>query len=365
VRQLRPDVVENRKKRLLQWVIHRYIKTSAPVASQTVSEAGGMDLSSATIRNVLKELEEGGYLEQPHTSAGRVPTDKGYRFYVDYLMDVQRLAAEEKARIESQYASRTEELDHLLSETSKLLSHASHSAGLVLSPKMEKQVLKRLELVPMGGKQILAVVVTQAGLIRHWPIKLSVMPTAAQINRLNRFLNEHMKSKSISEVRAAVQEKMERAERELRDLGGLAKQLLDEVAWVEEPGELYMEGTTRILAHPEDLGGMDDIQSLIQVIEGKKMLARVLERELEEHSKAPSAKTGKKSAVRVRIGKENALPALRNMSLITTAYTLGDQVVGVLGILGAKRMEYSRMMGLVDLVSRQVSETLRSWDSER
>src|SRR5262245_58788876 len=151
MRQLSPKVVEDRKKRLLQWVIHRYIKSSAPIASQVIAESAGLDLSSASIRNLLQELEDEGYLHQPHTSAGRVPTDKGYRFFVDYLTDIQRLASDEKHRIERQYRQRVEEMDHLLAETSKLLSHVSRSAGLVLSPKMDKHSLKRLELLPIGG----------------------------------------------------------------------------------------------------------------------------------------------------------------------------------------------------------------------
>src|SRR5687768_7389187 len=141
MRQLDPKVVQDRKKKLLQWIIHSYIKTSRPIASQEISEESGLDLSSASIRNLLKELEDEGYLQQPHTSAGRAPTDKGYRFYVDYVTQIQRLAAEEKERIEGEYARRVAEIDQLLSMTSRVLSHVSKSAGLVLSPKMEKQFL--------------------------------------------------------------------------------------------------------------------------------------------------------------------------------------------------------------------------------
>src|SRR5579862_6077401 len=139
MRQLDPQVVQERKRKLLQWVIHSYIKTSRPIASQDISQESGLGLSSASIRSVLKELEDEGYLHQPHTSAGRVPTDKGYRFYVDYLSGVQRLASQEKEHIEREYSTRMAEMDNLLAQTSRLLSHVSHSAGLVLSPKVEKQ----------------------------------------------------------------------------------------------------------------------------------------------------------------------------------------------------------------------------------
>lgn len=361
MRQLKPGVAEERKKKLLQWVIHRYIKTSVPVASQSIAEESRMGLSSASIRNLLKELEDEGYLVQPHTSAGRVPSDKGYRFYVDYLIGVQRLAAEEKERIERQYSNRVDELDRLLSETSKLLSHVSHSAGLVLSPKMEKHSLRRLELIPIGGSQVLAVVVTQAGLIRHLPIKLPSPPTAEQINRLNRFLNDHIQAKSIREVQKAVQERVEQAERELRALGELANGLLSEIATVQPDEELFLDGTTQMLAHPEDLGDLKQIQSLISVLEGKQALADLLRKELEEEMPDPSAQTG---LVQVRIGAENLLPQLRNVSLVTATYRVDDRIVGVLGIMGSKRMDYKRMMSLVNHVSDMVSRTMESWKKE-
>lgn len=357
MRQLSPKVVEERKKRLLQWVIHRYIKSSAPIASQEIAKEAGLGLSSASIRNVLQELEEEGYLHQPHTSSGRVPTDKGYRFYVDYLIGVQRLASQEKEKIEQQYHQRSEEMDRLLLETSKLLSHVSRSAGLVLSPKLEKHSLKRLEILPIGGKQALAVLVTESGLIRHWPIKLGFVPTARQLERLNRFLNENIQSKSIRDVRSAIQSKLHEAQREIEELDAFASVLLDGMSLTDDPGELYLEGTTKILAHPEELGDLREIQSLMQVIDGKRALAELLQREMEGAG-------SESSKVQVRIGRENDLPALRNMSLVTTTYRFKNQVVGVLGVLGTKRMEYSKMMGLVNEVSAVVSRALESFVSD-
>ncbi len=357
MRQLDPRVVEKRKRRLLQWVIHSYIKSSKPIASQDISEEAGLGLSSASIRNLLKELEDEGFLQQPHTSAGRIPTDKGYRFYVDYVTRLQRLAAEEKARIESEYASRVAEMDNILSQTSRLLSHVSHSAGLVLSPKMEKQHLKRLELIPLGGKQVLAVLVTQAGLVRHWPINLSFAPTASRVNMLNRFLNDHIQGKSIQEVQQSVEARIEQASREIQELGDLAGRLLKEMADFAQPAELYLDGTTNILAHPEEIGDPREMQSLIRVIEEKQALAEVLQRIVEESpEKGPRAM--------VRIGGETRRTELKNLSLVAATYRLNGEVIGVLGILGTKRMEYSRMMSLVSHVSEIVSRSLEHWSEE-
>jgi heat-inducible transcriptional repressor len=361
MRQLDPTVAAERKRRVLQWVVHHYIETSRPIASSSIAEAGGLELSSATIRNILKELEDEGFLQQPHTSAGRIPTDRGYRMYVDYLHDVQRLASNEKASIERQYGNRLEELDRLLLQTSKVLSHLSHKTGLVLSPDFDRQTLKRLELIPLGHKQVLAIVVTQTGQVRHWPIQLSFDPSADRLNVLNRFLNDHVLGRSISEVRRTLTERIETAERELRELHTLASQLLEEIDHAEAPEKLFLDGTVSLVDDSAELGDIADIQSLMRVMEERKVIARLLQDEVQTAASDPDAES---KAVQVRIGEENAIPELKNLSLVTTVYRVGGRPVGALGVLGGKRMEYSRMMSLVDYVGRVVSRTLEQWEDD-
>lgn len=355
MRQLKPEVVEQRKKSLLQWVIHYYVKTSKPVSSAVIAEEGKFDLSSATIRNILQELENEGYLAQPHTSSGREPTDKGYRFYVDYLIDVQRMAAEEKQRLESQYHTRTGELDILLSETSKLLSKVSHGAGLVLSPQAKSQHLKRLELIHLGGKSVLGILVTEAGLIRHWPIHLHFAPTARQINLLNRFLNDTIRGQSLHKVQEVVMARLRQMEAEFRDLNLLAGELLREVSLVAAPEALFVEGAANILDQAEEIGDLQSVQSLMRVIGEKSRLAGLMESQL-------SAEAGSRPIV--RIGRESGIPELQGLSLVTHVYRRGDEVVGVLGVLGTKRMEYSRMMALVESMGDIVSRRLMSWEED-
>jgi len=359
MRQLKPEVVQERKRHLLQWIVHYYIKTSRPVSSQLIAEEAGLDLSSATIRSILQELENDGFLHQAHTSAGREPTDKGYRFFVDYLSDVQRLASGEKQNIEEQYKSRIEELDTLLSETSRLLSRVSHSAGIVLSPHMQRQAIKRLELIPLGGRNVLGVLVTDSGLVRHWPIALAFAPSARQVNVLNRFLNEHVRGCSVDEAQKTVMSKLSQMEREFQELTSLAGELLTEVGRVVSPESLYVDGAENILSNAEQFGDLKTVQSLMKVIGDKSRLAGLMEGEL----KAPREGKGI-SRVRVRIGAESGLPELQSASLVTHVYRHGDQVLGVLGVLGSKRMEYSKMMGLVDYVGRLVEARLREWDLE-
>lgn len=359
MRQLKPEVVEQRKRHLLQWIVHYFIKTSKPVSSGLIAEEAGLDLSSATIRSILQELENEGYLAQPHTSAGREPTDKGYRFFVDYLSDVQRLAVGEKERIEEQYARRTGELDTLLAETSRLLSRVSNSAGIVLSPQTLKQTLRRLELVPLGGRNVLGVMITDSGLVRHWPFQLAFAPSARQLTALNNFLNEEIRGCPVDKVPAQVMAKLGKMEREFQTMADLAGELMKEIGLVSAPESLYIEGADNILSHAEQFGDLKAVQSLMRVIGEKERLAEVLEREMHE-----SGKQNLPSRVRVRIGEEAGLPELKTASLVTHVYRRGDRIVGVLGVLGSKRMEYSKMMGLVDYVGQLVEARLREWDEE-
>jgi len=363
MRQLKPEVVETRKKNLLQWAVHYYIKHSRPVSSAVVAEEAGLGLSPATIRNILQELEDEGFLRQPHTSSGREPTDRGYRFFVDYIIDLQRLASDEKERIERQYRDRVEEMDTLLAETSKLLSKVSRGAGLVLSPQMRDQTLRRLELIPLSGKSVLAILVTEAGLVRHWPIRLGFAPTARQINVLNRFLNDTIRGCSVRDAQAMVMAQLRQMEGEFRQLTTLADDLLREVGRVITPESLYVEGADNILSYAEDIGDIATVQALMRVFNEKRRLAGLLEHELDLKRRA-DREGAAKPRPHVSIGVESGLPELKDLSLVTTTYKYNDRVVGVLGILGSKRMEYSRMMSLVDYLSGIVSRKLCAWEEE-
>jgi heat-inducible transcriptional repressor len=359
MRQLKPEVIQERKRHLLQWIVHYYIKTSKPVSSGLIAEESGLDLSSATIRSILQDLEDEGYLLQPHSSSGREPSDKGYRFFVDYLSDIQRVAATEKERIEGQYRQRTGELDALLIETSRLLSRVSHGAGIVLSPQTKRQTLKRLELISLGGRNVLGVMVTDAGLVRHWPVHIGFTPTSRQLLALNNFLNEHVKGVPVERVPAAVAAKIGALEREFRELADLAGEFVRDVSRMSAPDSLYIEGADNILSQADQFGDLKAVQSLMRVIGEKERLAEILEREVRD-----AGQENLPARVRVRIGEEAGLPELKAASLVTHVYRRGDRVVGVLGILGSKRMEYSRMMGLVDYVGRLVESRLQEWDEE-
>jgi heat-inducible transcriptional repressor len=325
-----------------------------------IAEQSGIKLSSATIRNILQELEDEGYLKQPHSSAGREPTDKGYRFYVDYLMGIQHLAATEKEKIEKEYGGRVAELDTLLVETSKLLSKVSNGTGLVFSAPTQDRTLRRLELVPMGGPNILGLLVSEAGFVRHWPIRLSFEPTERQLGFINRFLNERVRGLRLKDVQATILEELRQMEADFNSLHSLVSGLFDHVSLMEEPDTLYVGGADHILVHSSEIGNLDMIQRLMRMLTEKRAFAELLEQEMVSEIEPSSSR--ELSRPRVRIGDESGIPELAGLSLITQTYNYRGQPVGVLGILGSKRMEYPRMMSLVDYLSERLSSYLKTWE---
>lgn len=346
MRTLHPETLENRKRKLLQAVIYQYVRTAKPVGSHVIVDKFNFGLSSATVRNLLADLEKEGYLVQPHTSAGRIPTDKGYRFYVDSLMEIQALASAEEEKIRKEYAVRTKELEGLMVSTSRMLSAMSHYTGMVLSPRMDKTLLRHLQLVPLGGQQVLVVVVSKTGLIRHRVVELSRPIPASQLGAISSVLNERLGGLPLSEVRTQILDHIEAAEREQSETFDIAKELAREAFDLRSPEpELYVEGKENILSFP-DFGDYQQLSNLLRVVEQKNLLAAVLETAM------------KKDGLSVKIGSENKRPELRNVSLVSSTYKVGDNTVGILGILGPRHMEYGRMIALVEGVTKMVNQML-------
>jgi len=347
MRTLNPRTNEDRKRKLLQAVIFHYVRTGKPVGSQVIVDKYNFGLSSATVRTLLLQLEKDGYLEQPHTSAGRVPTDRGYRFYVDTLVEVQTLASAEEERIHKEYAARTKELEDLMVSTSQMLSSMSKYTGVVLSPRLDKSLLRRLQLIPLGGTQVLAVIVSQNGFIRHRVVTLNHPISAERLSDISTMLSEKLTGLPLADVRTQILHHIETAEHERGETFSLAKELATEMFELQNSdAQLYVDGRENLFSLPELNDDYDQMSSLLRVIEQKSLLTSALERAM------------KKQGLSVKIGAENNRPELRSVSLVSSTYKVGELTVGALGILGPKRMEYGRMIALVEGVSRIVNQML-------
>ncbi|MBI2118079.1 MAG: heat-inducible transcription repressor HrcA [Elusimicrobia bacterium] len=380
MRALNQEEIEERKKKVLQYVIHEHIRTGKPVGSHSISNTSRLGLSSASIRHTLFELEKSGMIAQPHASAGRIPTDKGYRLYVDSLVEMQRLAVQEQVRIQTEYEARIKEIEDFMSQTSRMLSTLSHYTGFVMTPKWEKNIFSCLELVPITSKRVLCAMITESGMAKHFTINTQIEIPREHLRKIARIINQNFQGSTLENVKLKLVECLENLQEETKEIFSLAREIGEEIKKFSS-GEIYLEGAGNILSLP-DFSGTADLQNLLKVIEEKQILTNILENEILEDQKSQNSKEQIKTKnlnerlqtksehleskkirrVHVRIGSENLNKALQNLSVISSTYQLADKTVGVLGILGPKRMEYPKMISLVDYISQMVNKMLKELD---
>ena len=336
--------LNDRSKQILEAIIEDYIATAEPVGSQTITRRHPMQLSPATVRNVMADLEEMGFLASPHTSAGRVPTDKAYRFYVDSLLEVRRVAREEREEIRRRCQLAGRDVGSVLKETSRLLSSVSHYTGIVAAPRFASNVFRHIEFVKLGGKRLLAVLVSRNGTVQNKIIETEAEFDGGELVRMANYLNELLAGLTIGQVRQRILEEMEnektRYDMLMSRALALSQQTLD-----ENGAELFIEGQANILEQPEfaDLARMKEIY---RTFEEKGQLLGILDRCLD----APG--------VHIFIGSESPLGQLAGMSLITSTYMTGKNTMGVLGVVGPTRMGYAKVIPIVDYTARLVSKLL-------
>ena len=346
-----------RRNSLLQAVILEYIRTASPVASSTVSKMDGMELSSATIRNFFHELEEEGFLTHPHTSAGRTPTDKGYRYYVDYLLNLQGLLEEEQKKIEQEYERRLGEIESVLSRTSRMLAYLSHHAGFVLRPKMEMSTLQRIELIACDEGHVLVVLVAKNGLVRYRLVRAPRSLPEEELRRMSRWINKRFHGKNLKDLCLGFSdEAMDDLIEESAHLRETLKIFVEPVsAMAEEQAseEILIEGTNNVLSSPELAGASTSLRRLAETLEDREEMFTLLKKEILRVE--PKSKKG----ISVVIGHEASAPELKELSLVARTFEADNHTVGVLGILGPKRMEYGRMVSLVEAIHGALEKAIR------
>lgn len=363
MRVLKPEVAQDRKDKILNWVVYNYVSTGRPVSSELIAEEGRFNVSSATIRNILKELETEGYLVQPHTSGGRVPSDKGYRSYVDNIQRLQFMAATEKERLENDYDRRVEQLDGFLKHTSRMLADMSKWAGFVMSADVDLDSVKRLDLLSMGPKSVLSVMFAHSGLIKHAAFSLEHAADKAAVKSLSVRLNKRLKDLPISDLPQVIFKEFLHKEKD-KGLEELLKKLVEYFRGLSKSEDaLYLEGLSRIFSNLEG-GSVEDMRDIARLLEEKERFSALLRERLRDCSLKTRAlaEPGKRHIVDVTIGSENSIKEFRNFSLVSSSYCMNDKAVGLVGILGYKRMEYPRMISLVDTVSSMMEDMLGEWE---
>ena len=334
------ETLDSRSREVLVAVIAEYVRTAEPVGSRAVARRHLSSLSPATIRNVMSDLEETGYLTHPHTSAGRVPTDKAYRFYVDQLERVPWIGGETTGATRAPMPP-ADAADRLMAETPGRLSLSTHMTGMLLAPPLRNTALDRVELVSLGDEQALAVIVTDTGWVTARAISLTSRFPGEELREVGRALTRRYRGKTFREILDDVAAPTD----PLDPLWTRSRSLLDQVMALLRDRTLYVSGATNLLDHP-DLSDVATMRSLLRAFEEKAQLIELLSRMAAERG------------VQVMIGSENPVEEMRECSLIASTYTYRDQVLGVLGVVGPRRMAYSDVISLVEETARLVSDSL-------
>jgi heat-inducible transcriptional repressor len=344
--------LSERTRRILAALIREYIDTGEPVASAALMDKPGLGVSSATIRNVLSQLEEMGYLWQPHTSAGRVPTDLGYRFYVDLLLEARR-ASKDASAVEAQVrkqAGAAPLIDDLLSTASHVLSEASHHVGFAVSPANGQAIFHRIEFVPISATRVLVVMVARGNHVYQKPVDIGENVSSSELAQAANFLNSEFSGRALDEVREDVVERL-REERSLCDqLLGLALRLaMRSLENLERPTAVCIDGTSTLLEQVVGASGLPvaTIQALLRMVEEKQRLVKLLN----EYIYGPG--------ITVVIGAEHSDPELRPFSLIASTYFDGRST-GLVGVLGPTRMRYPRAISAVEGAAQAIGRVLRN-----
>lgn len=345
------EILDERSRELLALLIKTHIATGEPVGSRLISKYTRQGLSPATVRNTIADLEEAGFLEQPHTSAGRVPSDKGYRFYVDHILEQTGLPDCDEATIQQGiFGDGWASADHLLARASHLLSHYSDGVGIVISPNPAQDIVKHIDFVRLDEGRILVITVSRAGMVQDRVVRTDEEFSQDELNSTARYLNEHFGGMSLlamrNELLRRLSEERDLYDRLLQNALLLCERGMDEID--EDAPEIFVEGAANIITQ-RDFTDKEKISELLRIFEEKSRLVKILNECI-----APSIP----QPVGVRIGAENSLPSLRGCAVITSYYGFGDQVMGSLGVVGPVRMEYARMIGVVNYVARLLEQAL-------
>ena len=336
-----PAVLDPRAAHLLKTLVEHYIAEGQPVGSRQLSRHSGLDLSPATVRNVMADLEEAGFVASPHTSAGRVPTPKGYRFFVDSLIVVKPLEQREIHRLEGELVA--DRPQQLVNTAAQLLSQLTQFAGVVMTPRREPG-LRHLEFLRLGDRRVLLIVVTSEGDVQNRILHTDRPYTHAQLVEATNYFNQHFAGQSIPAIRAGLADELKRLS---GDIAALMSTAIDAGAGALEGGEtVVLAGERNLLSSEGVLSSMERMRKLFDLFERKTSLLHLLDA------------SQRAEGVRIYIGGESGLAPLDEMSVVTARYEVDGRLIGTLGVIGPTRMAYERVIPIVDVTAKLLSNAM-------
>ncbi|MCR4673079.1 MAG: heat-inducible transcriptional repressor HrcA [Lachnospiraceae bacterium] len=336
--------LDDRKITILHAIIQTYLDTGEPVGSRTISKFPDLSLSSATIRNEMADLEEMGYIFQPHTSAGRIPTDKGYRFYVDNMMRVREA---EEAGSGSMIVEKVDRLEQVLKQVVKMLAVNTNYASLITAPQADRSKMRFIQLSLVGEGQVLAVVMLEGKLIKHKVIPVDEDITEQDVVKINLLLNSSLQGLSLGEINLDMIQEIKRSAGEHREtVSRIIDMIVDTIQ--EQETEIYTSGTTNLLKYPE-LGDREKTGLLLNALEEKQGLNELIARDGNED----------RHPIQVYIGSESPVQSMQDCSIVTATYELDEGLKGTIGIIGPKRMDYRKVVDNLETVMHQLDSIFK------
>ena len=336
--------INKRKIMILEAIINDYINTGEPIGSRTIAKKYDLGIGSATIRNEMSDLEDMGYLEQPHASAGRIPSSKGYRFYVDNLMKKSQLSEGEELQIKKYIIDCAMlEADKIVKQASSLLSELTNLTCVVQTPSLKKSFIKSIQLLLVDENNLVSVMITDNGVIKNHTIRVKNMPSRGEILDINRVINRRLVNLTIEDINLEVINNLKEDFKGYDELFNAIVPALYETLKSETHSEIFMEGTTNIFNYQE-YNDIDSAKEILNLLYNKDCVIDLIE---------------SSSDITIKIGEENFLPQAKNCSVISAEYLVGSKSLGTIGLIGPQRINYSRVIAIMVQVMKELNDALR------
>ena len=345
---LEVSALDERKRKILQAIIDDYISTAEPIGSRTIARKYHLGVSPATIRNEMSDLEMLGFLEQPHTSAGRIPSVKGYRFYVDCLLAPPQISTQDIQLIDRWYEAKARRIEEVFQETAKIVSRMTRNVSLVLAPQKKQSFFKYMQFLPLDERRAIVIIVTDTGLIDNKVIELPEGTAMDELHAIAERISNRLAGLPLDQIRFSL---LKDVELDIKADAAIYLSALEAItgAATEKKERIYMGGTTQLLEQPE-FRDLDKVKGLLTMLEEEKLVNDILHRG-EDASEQPL----------VTIGEENKFSGIQDCSIIQATYRVEGQVVGTVAVLGPMRMEYGKIIGVLNFMQKHLGEVLKKY----
>ena len=335
-------MLDDRKKKVLQAIVEEYINTAEPVSSNSISNKYDLNYSSETIRNEMADLDKKGYLDKVHTSSGRIPSAKGYRYYVDELLKDDNISIEEIKYISDKLETKVNEIEDLTKITANTISEITHYTAVTIGPKTDEQIIQEIKFVLLGTRMLLAIIMTDTGMVKETIIKFDEDIQEKQIETLNYIFNNKLKGEPIKKIDRPLEEYLFE---EMEDMVKVIKPIIIQIKKVLfQDSQIYLEGARKELDLPE-FNSLQVAKNFMNIIDRKELIEDMLN-------------SGFAEDINVYIGEENDKEELKDFSIVTFKHKVGNKDMGTIGIIGPKRMDYSKVISIMKYISKKCNDQL-------